>query len=138
MNYALREALAIVLEEGLDARHARHRRNHLALAAGLEALGVRYAVAPECRLPMLNAVFIPEGVDDLTVRKQLLGEFGIEIGGGLGPLKGKTWRIGLMGETSAPRNVLTFLAALERCLRDAQHRCPAGAGVAAANAFYCS
>jgi alanine-glyoxylate transaminase / serine-glyoxylate transaminase / serine-pyruvate transaminase len=116
MNYALFEALSLVLEEGLLARHDRHMRNHLALKAGLEALGLEYAVAPGIQLPMLNAVKIPAGVDDLKIRQQLLQEFGIEIGGGLGPMKGKTWRIGLMGETSSPRNVLLLLAALKRCL----------------------
>lgn len=136
MNYALREALALVLEEGLEKRHARHKRNHLAFRAGVEALGLGYAVAEEIRLPMLNAVTIPAGVDDVKVRQQLLNEFGIEIGGGLGPMKGKTWRIGLMGETSSERNVLLLLAALERCLADQRCKCPAGAGVAAANAFY--
>ncbi|MGQ0635186.1 MAG: pyridoxal-phosphate-dependent aminotransferase family protein [Planctomycetaceae bacterium] len=136
MNYALHEALALVLEEGLEKRHARHQRNHLALRAGLEALGLGFAVAEAHRLPMLNAVLIPQGVDDLKVRRQLLNEFGIEIGGGLGPMKGKTWRIGLMGETSNPRNVLLLLAALERCLTDQGCRCAPGAGVAAANTCY--
>jgi alanine-glyoxylate transaminase/serine-glyoxylate transaminase/serine-pyruvate transaminase len=79
---------------------------------------------------------IPAGVDDLAVRKQLLGEFGIEIGSGLGPLKGKTWRIGLMGETSTPSNVLLFLATLERCLASQKRDAAGGSGVAAANAFY--
>jgi alanine-glyoxylate transaminase/serine-glyoxylate transaminase/serine-pyruvate transaminase len=136
MNYALREALALVLEEGLENRHARHRRNHLAFKAGLAALGLSYAVAEKYQLPMLNAVTIPAGVDDLKVRQQLLNEFGIEIGGGLGPMKGKTWRIGLMGETSTPRNVLLLLAAFERCLGDQGCKLPQGAGVAAANDFY--
>ncbi|REJ97050.1 MAG: alanine--glyoxylate aminotransferase family protein [Planctomycetota bacterium] len=133
MNYALHESLRIVLEEGLEARHARHRANHLMLRAGLEALGVEFAVAEEHRLPMLNAVKIPEGVDDKGVRSQLLREFGIEIGGGLGPMAGKTWRIGLMGETSARRNVLLFLAALEACLKSQGADVTPGAGVAAAN-----
>ena len=136
MNYALREALAIVLEESLEARFARHKRNHQALKSGLAALGISYAVAEGIQLPMLNAVLIPPGVDDLKVRQQLLNEFGIEIGGGLGPMKGKTWRIGLMGETSSPRNVLLLLAALERCLGDQGVKCSPGAGVAAANDFY--
>jgi len=136
MNYALREALAVAVEEGLEARFARHTRNHLALKAGIMALGLKYAVAEGIQTPMLNAVVIPGGVDDLKVRQQLLNEFGIEIGGGLGPMKGKTWRIGLMGETSNPRNVLLLLAALERCLGDQGAKCPAGAGVAAANEFY--
>src|SRR5580704_1437364 len=133
MNFALHEALRIVLEEGLEPRFARHLRNHRALKAGLEALGVEYAVAEPHQLPMLNAVLIPSGVDDGAVRKQLLSEFGIEIGGGLGPLKGKMWRIGLMGETSTESNVLLFLAALERCLQTAGHKTGGGAGVAAAN-----
>ncbi len=136
MNYALREALAVALEEGLEARFARHTRNHLALKAGLAAMGLSYAVREGQQLPMLNAVLIPAGIDDVKVRQQLLKEFGIEIGGGLGPMKGKTWRIGLMGETSSPRNVLLLLAALERCLGDQGSKVPAGAGVAAANEFY--
>jgi alanine-glyoxylate transaminase / serine-glyoxylate transaminase / serine-pyruvate transaminase len=136
MNYGLHEALRIVLEEGLDARFDRHRRNHLALRAGLEALGVEFAVAEQHRLPMLNAVRIPAGVDDKQVRSQLLSEYGIEIGGGLGPLAGKTWRIGLMGETSTQRNVLLLLAALESCLQAQKHSTGPGAGVAAAIAAF--
>lgn len=132
MNYALHEALRAVLEEGLAARHARHRRNHLALRAGLEALGLEYAVAENIRLPMLNAVKIPSGADDKAVRGQLLSEFGIEIGGGLGPMAGKVWRVGLMGETSQPRNVLVFLAALETCLRGQGVQVSPGSGTAAA------
>jgi alanine-glyoxylate transaminase/serine-glyoxylate transaminase/serine-pyruvate transaminase len=135
MNYGLHEALRLLLEEGLEVRFARHLRNHLALKAGLQAMGIQYAVAEGQQLPMLNAVVIPAGVDDAAVRGQLLNEFGIEIGGGLGPMKGKTWRIGLMGETSQSRNVLVFLAALEKCLADQKVAVPAGAGVAAANAF---
>jgi len=134
MNYGLHEALRIVLEEGLEARFARHRRNHLALKAGLAAMGLNYAVKEGQQLPMLNAVLIPQGVDDAAVRKQLLNEFGIEIGGGLGPMKGKTWRIGLMGVASSPSNVLLFLAALEKCLLDQGQKINGGAGVAAANA----
>lgn len=136
MNYGLHEALRTLLNEGLDAVHARHKRNHLALRAGLEAMGIEYAVTKEIRLPMLNAVLIPEGVDDKAVRGRLLNEFGIEIGGGLGPMAGKTWRIGLMGEACRERNVLLFLSALENCLRHAGVNVPAGAGVAAANKCY--
>ena len=136
MNYALHEALRLVLGEGLEARHARHLRNHRALKAGLSAIGIEYAVAEEHCLPMLNAVRIPPGIDDLTVRKQLLSEFGIEIGGGLGPLKGKAWRIGLMGEASTARNVLLFLAALERCLSSQNFQFPAGASITAASKVY--
>ena len=136
MNYALREALVLALEEGLENRWARHKRNHLALKAGLQALGLQYAVAEGNQLPMLNAVLIPAGVNDVAVRGQLLNEYGIEIGGGLGPMKGKTWRIGLMGETCHPRNVLTLLAAMERCLTAQGVKVAPGAGVAAANASY--
>ena len=136
MNYALHESLRLVLEEGLENRFARHRHNHLALCAGLKAMGIQYAVPAEHRLPQLNAVVIPAGVDDAAVRKQLLGEFGIEIGGGLGPMAGKTWRIGLMGAACSNRNVLLLLAALERCLTDQGISINAGAGVAAANGVY--
>jgi alanine-glyoxylate transaminase / serine-glyoxylate transaminase / serine-pyruvate transaminase len=136
MNYALHEALRLVLEEGLENRFDRHRQNHLALCAGLEALGIQYAVPADHRLPQLNAVVIPAGVEDAAVRKQLLGEFGIEIGGGLGPMAGKTWRIGLMGAASSNRNVLLLLAALERCLTDQGISITPGAGVAAANGVY--
>jgi len=136
MNYGLHEALRIVLEEGLPARFVRHQKNHLALKAGLSAMGLEYAVKEGQQLPMLNAVWIPTGADDAAVRKQLLTEFGIEIGGGLGPMKGKTWRIGLMGSGSSASNVLVFLAALEKCLLDQGLKTPPGAGVAAANATY--
>ncbi len=136
MNYALHQALRLVLSEGLEARFARHKLHHQALRAGLSAMQIQYAVAPEVSLPMLNAVRIPEGVDDVAVRSQLLNEFGIEIGGGLGPMKGKTWRIGLMGETAKKSNVLLFLAALEQCLNRQGVRPPAGAGIAAANEYY--
>lgn len=139
MNYALHQALRLVLEEGLEARFARHRLHHEALKAGLEAMGISYSVAnPDHSLPMLNSVLIPDGVDDAGVRKQLLNDFGIEIGGGLGPMKGKTWRIGLMGEAASKSNVILFLGALEQCLV-AQGKSPtAGAGVAAANGRYLS
>ena len=117
MNYALHEGLRLVLEEGLEARWARHLRNHRALKAGLTALGLPYTAAEGRQLPQLNAVRIPAGVDDLAVRKMLLNEFGIEIGGGLGDFKGKAWRIGLMGYNSRPDVVLLVLAALEQCLQ---------------------
>lgn len=136
MNYALHQALRLVLDEGLDARFARHALQHQALKAGLEAMNIQYSVPSTHCLPMLNSVLIPDGVDDAAVRTQLLNEFGIEIGGGLGPMKGKTWRIGLMGETARMSNVLLFLAALEQCLNKQGMRPPAGAGIAAANAVY--
>ena len=138
MNYALHQALRLVLEEGLPARFARHQLHHRALKAGLKAMEIEYSVAAETSLPMLNSVLIPEGADDVAVRGQLLNEFGIEIGGGLGPMKGKTWRIGLMGETAKSTNVLVFLAALEQCLNRQNIRPNAGAGIAAANGVYLS
>ena len=116
MLYGLREALLVVLEEGLEAVFARHRQNHLALAAGLEAMGLDLLVPPEHRLPQLNTIVIPDGVDDAAVRKSLLQDYNIEIGGGLGALKGKVWRVGLMGHASRRENVLLFLAALESIL----------------------
>ncbi|MES1210175.1 MAG: aminotransferase class V-fold PLP-dependent enzyme, partial [Pseudomonadota bacterium] len=134
MTYALREALLILAEEGLEASIARHRRNHLALRAGLEAMGVHYV--PERSLAPLNAVRIPDGVDDAKARARLLNEFGIEIGGGLGPLKGKAWRIGLMGASSTRRNVTLVLAALETVLADAGAALPRGAAQQACAAAY--
>ena len=114
MTYALREALAIVLEEGLEPRIARHRRNHLALRAGLEAIGLNFI--PKHSLTTLNAIHAPEGVDEAAVRRRLLNEYGIEIGAGLGPFKGRALRIGLMGSSSSERNVMLVLAALENIL----------------------
>ena len=107
MNYALHQALRLVLAEGLEARYARHHLHHLALKAGLNAMGIQYSVAADVSLPMLNSVLIPDGVDDVAVRGQLLNEFGIEIGGGLGPMKGKTWRIG----TATVANTAAMMAA---------------------------
>jgi alanine-glyoxylate transaminase/serine-glyoxylate transaminase/serine-pyruvate transaminase len=136
MNFALHEALRIVLEEGLPARFERHQKNHQALKAGLEAMGLRYTAKEGHQLPTLNAVSIPDGVDDLAIRKYLLTHLGIEIGGGLGAFKGQVWRIGLMGESSTPNNVLLVLGALEQALRAHGHSVPAGAGIAAANRVY--
>jgi alanine-glyoxylate transaminase/serine-glyoxylate transaminase/serine-pyruvate transaminase len=117
MTYALHEGLRLVLEEGLEARWARHQRNAKALAAGLAALGFSYAAAEGRRLPQLHAVRLPAGVDDLPGRKQLLTQFGIEVGGALGDLKGKAWRIGLMGYNSRAEVVLLLLGALEAVVR---------------------
>ena len=111
--YAMREALRIVLEEGLENRFARHQKNHELLRDGLESLGFEFLVEKQYRLPMLNAVRIPEGVNDMEVRKRLLEEYNIEIGGGLGPFAGKIWRIGLMGESSDANHVNMLLAALK-------------------------
>jgi alanine-glyoxylate transaminase/serine-glyoxylate transaminase/serine-pyruvate transaminase len=132
MMYALREGLRLVQEEGLEARWARHLRNHRALKAGLTALGISYTAAEGHQLPQLNAVRIPAGVEDLPVRKRLLADFGIEIGGGLGDYKGKAWRIGLMGFGSQPANALLLLAGLEQCLLAQGAKITPGAGVAAA------
>ena len=116
MLYALREALRLVDEEGLPARFMRHRLNSEALVAGLNELGLTPLPPAEHRLPMLTCVKLPGQIDDAAVRTQLLQTFGIEIGGGLGPLKGKVWRIGLMGESCTEANVLTLLNALEDIL----------------------
>jgi alanine-glyoxylate transaminase/serine-glyoxylate transaminase/serine-pyruvate transaminase len=135
--YALREAMRIVVEEGLEARWERHRVNQLALIAGLEAMGLELLVKkPEERLPTVTAVVIPDGVDDGKVRNQLLDEFNIEIAGGLGALKAKIWRVGLMGHCSQRQYVLVFLAALEKVLLDQGFRVSAGAGVGAAVQSY--
>jgi alanine-glyoxylate transaminase/serine-glyoxylate transaminase/serine-pyruvate transaminase len=136
MNYALREALRLVQEEGLEARFRRHQRNHLALAAGLEAMGISLAAQEGHRLWTLNSVTIPAGIDDAAVRRQLLDDYNIEIGAGLGPLRGKVWRIGLMGESSTRSNVLLLLSVLEEILQKQGYRCALGAGVAAAQAVY--
>ena len=132
MNYALLEALRMIKEEGLEKRWARHSTNHKILKAGLSAIGIQYLPQPGYELPMLNAVAIPAGVDDVAVRKQLLREFNIEIGGGLGNFKGKAWRIGLMGSASTLSNVMLFLSALEKCLADQGFKFKAGASIAAA------
>jgi alanine-glyoxylate transaminase/serine-glyoxylate transaminase/serine-pyruvate transaminase len=136
MNYALREALALVVEEGLPARHARHLKNHLALKAGLNAMGLKYATQEGHQLPQLNCILIPEGIDDLVVRKRLLADWGIEIGGGLGALKGRAWRIGLMGYGSRQQTVTLVLAALETCLRDLGVKLEPGAALAAASGVF--
>ena len=132
MNYALLESLRIIREEGLEARWRRHATNHKILKAGLSAMGIRYLPEPGYELPMLNAVSIPQGVDDLAVRKQLLDEFNIEIGGGLGDFKGKAWRIGLMGSACTLSNVMLALAAIEKSLTDQGVKLKPGAGIAAA------
>ena len=118
--YALHESLLMLQEEGLAATQARHWLNHRALVAGLEAMGLSMAVAPNYRLPQLNSVIIPEGVDDAALRAALLNEFDLEIGAGLGGLAGKTWRIGLMGFASNERNVVFCLSAMETILQRQQ------------------
>ena len=116
--YALHEALLILKEEGLEEAWARHRKNHLALRAGLEAMGLSFIVKEPDRLPQLNAVTIPAGVDDASVRSRLLNEYNLEIGAGLGALAGKVWRIGLMGHASRAENILLCVGALESILGD--------------------
>ncbi|HWN84207.1 MAG TPA: alanine--glyoxylate aminotransferase family protein [Vicinamibacterales bacterium] len=132
--YALREALLMAEEEGLEARYARHERHHRALVAGIEGMGLSLLPPAGERLWTLNTVRVPAGVDELGVRKTLLGTFNLEVGAGLGPLAGKIWRVGLMGASSTPQTLLQFLAALEAALSTQGHRVPPGAGVAAAEA----
>jgi alanine-glyoxylate transaminase/serine-glyoxylate transaminase/serine-pyruvate transaminase len=116
LNYALLEALLLIHEEGLQNRSARHLKNHKALVAGVEALGLKMLVSPQYRLPTLNTVIIPEGVDDIKLRRYLLEKFKLDIGGGFGRLKGKVWRVGLMGYSSSADNVLFFIPAISRAL----------------------
>ena len=118
MIYALHEALALVLEEGLEKRWARHERNGRALQLGLEAMGLVLHADAGYRLPVLTTVRIPEGVADAEVRGALLKRQGSKIGGGLGDLRGKVWRVGLMGESSTPGNVFLFLNSLGKILRE--------------------
>ena len=133
MVLALREALRISLEEGLDARIARHGTNSAALRAGLEALGLKLVVPEGFRLDQITPVWVPEGIDDTQVRQMLLREHSIEIGRGLGDFAGKVWRVGLMGDSSKPEYVLAFLAALEEILPRVGFELPQGAGVAGAS-----
>ena len=135
MLYGLREALLVVFEEGLEQVYARHLRMHRALVAGLSALGLSMVVEPELRLPPLNTVWVPAGVNDGALRKRLLAEYGLEIGGGLGSLAGKAVRIGLMGQGATPQHVLTCLGALESALSAEGMAVPRGVGVDAARAL---
>ena len=132
MIYALHEALALVAEEGLEVSIQRHFRHGAALRAGLEAMGLTLHAQEGHRLNTLTSVRIPAGVDDLRVRLGLLNEFGIEIGGGLGMLKGQIWRIGLMGHSSSTENVLLLLSALEKQLLAEGCSVESGAGITAA------
>jgi alanine-glyoxylate transaminase/serine-glyoxylate transaminase/serine-pyruvate transaminase len=116
MHYGLYQALQLILEEGLGKVYQRHLAYHNALVEGLEKMGLSMLVAPESRLPMLNSVTIPEGIDEAAIRGKLLNEYKIEIGAGLGPLAGKIWRIGLMGHTARQENVDRLLSALKSIL----------------------
>ncbi|MCK5640479.1 MAG: alanine--glyoxylate aminotransferase family protein, partial [Gammaproteobacteria bacterium] len=130
--YGLHEALVILQDEGLEQSWARHQKNHLALRAGLEAMGLSFVVKEADRLPQLNAVTLPEGVDDAQVRGLLLNDYDLEIGAGLGAMAGKVWRIGLMGYASNTRNVLFCLGALDDVL--GRLNAPGERGVAVAAA----
>lgn len=130
--YALREAVRAVEEEGLEARWARHERHHHVLLAGLQAMGLDLLPPASERLWSLNAIKVPEGVDEAAARRHLLSEFSMEVGAGLGPLAGRIWRVGVMGDGSTRSLVLLFLAALESALGAQGHRVAPGAGVAAA------
>jgi len=132
----LHEALLLIREEGLENCWARHQRHHVALKAGLEAMGLKFLVKEEHQLPQMNAVRCPEGIDEAQVRATLLGEFGLEIGAGLGPLKGKIWRFGLMGYSCRPDNVMLCLSALGSVLDDMGYPVHVGDAEAAAHAAY--
>jgi alanine-glyoxylate transaminase/serine-glyoxylate transaminase/serine-pyruvate transaminase len=134
--YTMREALRIVLEEGLEARWKRHALHGEALRAGVKALGLNILTQPGYELPVLTAIHLPEGVDEMAIRDGLLNEYQIEIGGGFGPLKGRLIRIGLMGYNSCRKNVDTILSALEHVLPASGLQPRAGAALAAADAVY--
>jgi alanine-glyoxylate transaminase/serine-glyoxylate transaminase/serine-pyruvate transaminase len=136
--FALHEALLLINEEGLEQCWARHRRHHLALKAGLEAMGLKFLVEEKYQLPQMNAVMCPQGVDEEQVRKTLLNEFSLEIGAGLGPLKGKIWRFGLMGYSCRPDNVMLCLSALGSVLMDMGLAIKVGEAEAAAHQAYAS
>ena len=134
--YALREALRVVLEEGLDTRYERHEHNARALLAGAKAIGLQPAAEEGYRAPMLTTLRIPDGIDDTIIRKGLITDYGIEIGAGLGIFAGKAWRIGLMGESSNQRNVMLVLNALEKLLIASGHKVEQGTAVHAASQVY--
>lgn len=134
--YGLHEALVILKEEGIENSWARHQKNHEALRAGIEAMGLTFVVPEDERLPQLNAVTIPEGVDDAAVRGTLLNQYNLEIGAGLGDLAGKVWRIGQMGHASNETNILTCLGALDAVLTEMGAPINSGQAVAAARAAF--
>ena len=130
--YALHESLVMLKQEGLENAWQRHQRNHLVLRAGIEAMGLEFVVDEASRLPQLNAVSVPDGVDEAAVRSQLLQQFNLEIGAGLGALAGKVWRIGLMGYSSRAENILLCLGALDAVLTDMGANINSGAAIPAA------
>jgi len=131
--YALHEALVLVEEEGLENAWQRHEDNHQILKAGIEAMGIQFLVDEKDRLPQLNTVLVPEGIDEAAVRQRLLNTYNLEIGAGLGALAGKVWRIGLMGHASNINNILLCLNALEATLSDMGYSLDVGAAAKAAN-----
>lgn len=134
--YGLHESLVMIYEEGIGHSWARHQRNHEALKAGLETLGIGYVVDEAYRLPQLNSVYVPQGVDEKEVRRKLLTDFNLEIGAGLGDFAGKIWRIGLMGNSSRLENVIFCLNALEHVLADLGMKINKGAAASAAHQYY--
>jgi len=134
--YGFHESLVILQEEGLENSWARHAANHEALKAGIEAMGLGFFVDEAYRLPQLNAVTLPEGIDEAAVRSELLNRYNLEIGSGLGPMAGKIWRIGLMGHASSQQNVLTCLGALDSVLTDMNAKIDSGKAVSAAMAAF--
>jgi alanine-glyoxylate transaminase/serine-glyoxylate transaminase/serine-pyruvate transaminase len=134
--YALHESLVLLQEEGIENAWQRHATNHAALAAGLQAMGIKFVVHEADRLPQLNTVFVPEGVDEAEVRARLLNQYSLEIGAGLGSLAGKVWRIGLMGYASRRENVLKCISALESILHDMGADITSNAAIKAANEIY--
>jgi alanine-glyoxylate transaminase/serine-glyoxylate transaminase/serine-pyruvate transaminase len=134
--YALHESLVMLRDEGLENAWKRHAHHHEALKAGLQAMGISFLVDEASRLPQLNSVMIPDGVDDGAVRSRLLNEFNLEIGAGLGDFAGKVWRIGLMGHSARAENVVFCLSALEAVLGEMNAPIKPGVGVAAAQAVY--
>ena len=132
MTYALREALRMMMEEGLENRLLRHARVAAALRAGLEAMGIGLLADPEYRLNPLTTAVVPDGIDDGAVRGKLLNDYNIEIGGGLGELRGRVWRIGLMGDSAREINVFALLSALEMILSRQGYEVAYGASLAAA------
>jgi alanine-glyoxylate transaminase/serine-glyoxylate transaminase/serine-pyruvate transaminase len=134
--YGLHEALVVLTQEGLATSWDRHMRNHNALKAGLEAMGLTFVVPEGERLPQLNLVSIPDGVDEASIRKQLLSQYDLEIGAGLGSLAGKVWRIGLMGYGSNPKNVLLCVNALEAVLSQYNAHINKGVATSAVQAVY--
>jgi len=134
--YALHESLVMLRDEGLENAWKRHEFNHTALKAGLEAMGINFLVEESARLPQLNSVMIPQGVDEATVRSRLLNEYNLEIGAGLGDLAGKVWRIGLMGHSSRAENVIFCLSALEAVMGDMNAPINKGVALSAAQSVY--